>query len=75
MELFITIGKKFITIMELQKNRQLFVKNLKDFLNSVDLNEEFWKELKEHQKNFYIDSVKVREICGIILKLSEIYIF
>jgi hypothetical protein len=61
--------------MELQKNRQLFVKNLKDFLNSVDLNEEFWKELKEHQKNFYIDSVKVREICGIILKLSEIYIF
>jgi hypothetical protein len=61
--------------MELQKNRELFVKNLKDFLNSVDLNEKFWNELKEHQKNIYIDSVKVREICGIILKLSEIYIF
>jgi hypothetical protein len=61
--------------MELQKNRELFVKNLKDFLNSVDLNEKFWNELKEHQKNIYIDSVKVREICGIILKLSEIYFF
>jgi hypothetical protein len=61
--------------MELQKNKELFVKNLKDFLNSVVLNNEFWSELEKHQKSIYIDSVKVREICGIILKLSEIYIF
>jgi len=46
--------------MEYQVKRESFVKNLKDVLDEVELNEIFWKKLEEHQKSLFIESVRVR---------------